>query len=120
MLVAFWLARFDCIATISTCGDCCLYRLLLTIRTWPASQARLVALHSDWKPGSIVAGRARLSGRIGNAMDVTVRQTNAAVADGEVVWSWRPDAGAKLAGMMIARATGARKPGPWGEREGHR
>jgi hypothetical protein len=34
-------------------------------------------------------------------------------ADGEGVWSWHPDAGAKLA---ILRATGAIKPGPRGER----
>ncbi len=26
-------------------------------------------------------------------------QTNGATADGEVVWSWRPDAGVKLAGV---------------------
>jgi hypothetical protein len=31
------------------------------------------------------------------------------IADGEVVWSWRPDAGAKFAGS-IPRATVAKKP----------
>jgi len=37
-------------------------------------------------------------------------------ADGEVVWSWRPDAGAKFAMMLrITRATGAREPVPRGE-----
>jgi len=46
-------------------------------------------------------------------------QTNAPIADGEVVWSRRPDAGVKLYGM-IRKATGARKPGPRGEREGNR
>jgi hypothetical protein len=30
-------------------------------------------------------------------MDAISQQTNAGIADGEVVWSWRPDAGAKLA-----------------------
>ena len=34
----------------------------------------------------------------------------------EGVWSWPPDAEAKLVGMMISRATGARKPGSRGER----
>jgi hypothetical protein len=41
--------------------------------------------------------------------------------DGEVVWSWRPDAGAKLVMMLgITPMTGARKPGPRGEYEGNR
>ena len=30
-------------------------------------------------------------------MDAMSQQTNDDVADGEVVWSWRPDAGAKFA-----------------------
>jgi len=39
-------------------------------------------------------------------------QTSGADADGEVVWSWRPDAGAKLAMMLrITLTTVARKPG---------
>jgi hypothetical protein len=47
-----------------------------------------------------------------------VARTNDADADGEVVWSWRPDAGAKSAMMLrITLVTGARKPGPRGERE---
>jgi hypothetical protein len=37
-------------------------------------------------------------------------------ADGEVVWSWRPDAGVKLAGN-IPQATVANKPGHRGEHE---
>ena len=42
-------------------------------------------------------------------------------ADGEVVWFWRPDAGAKLARMLrITPTTGARKPGPREEHEGNR
>ncbi len=39
-------------------------------------------------------------------------------ADGEVVWSWRPDAGVKFATMLrITRMMGARKPVPRGERD---
>jgi hypothetical protein len=49
------------------------------------------------------------------------RQTNVADADGEVAWSWPPDAEAKFAMMLhITQATGARKPGPRGDREGNR
>ena len=33
-------------------------------------------------------------------MDAISQQTNAGIADGEVVWSWRPDAGAKSAKML--------------------
>jgi hypothetical protein len=46
------------------------------------------------------------------------RQTNVADADGEVVWSWRPDAGVKLAMMLrITPMTVAKEPGHRGERE---
>jgi hypothetical protein len=38
-----------------------------------------------------------------------LRLTSAADADGEVVWSWRPDAGVKWRGSIRA-ATVARKP----------
>src|SRR5215510_11358012 len=34
-----------------------------------------------------------------DAMDAILQQTNVGIADGEVVWSWRPDAGAKVAGL---------------------
>jgi hypothetical protein len=44
-----------------------------------------------------------------------VVRTNVAGADDEIVWSWPPDAEAKLARMMISRAMGARKPGPQGD-----
>jgi hypothetical protein len=48
----------------------------------------------------------------------TARKTNAPDADGKIVWSWRPDAGAKLAMMLrITPTTGAKEPGPRGERE---
>jgi hypothetical protein len=33
-------------------------------------------------------------------MDAISQQTNVGIADGEVVWSWRPDAGAKSAKML--------------------
>ena len=42
--------------------------------------------------------------------------TNGAEADGEVVWFWRPDAGAKFRGF-IREATVARKPVHRGEHE---
>ena len=46
------------------------------------------------------------------------QRTNALEADGEVVWSWRPDAGAKFSQEAIpAEVTGAKEPGPRGERE---
>ena len=43
------------------------------------------------------------------------RMTNAVAADGEAVWSWRPDAGVKSRGSIHA-AMVARKPGHQGER----
>ena len=47
------------------------------------------------------------------------RKTGATDADGEVVWSWRPDAGVKSATIAsaIALVTVATKPGHRGERE---
>jgi len=47
------------------------------------------------------------------------RLTSGADADGEVVWSRRPDAGVKLAGV-IPQATVTTKPGHRGEHEGNR
>ena len=41
-------------------------------------------------------------------------------ADGEVVWSWHPDADAKLARGKLSLMTVARKPGHRGEHEGNR
>jgi hypothetical protein len=68
-------------------------------------------------------GRFAIVTNVGSGMRWTqwcrsarVAPTNDAKAYGEVVWSWRPDAGAKLCGM-IHKATGARKPGPRGERD---
>ena len=40
-------------------------------------------------------------------------------ADGEVVWSWRPDAGAKSVDASLPM-TVAKKPGHRGEHEGNR
>jgi hypothetical protein len=56
---------------------------------------------------------AGCDGRIGDARDYLVR-TNGADADGEVAWSWPPDAEAKLAGVTNAASDGgnqARSPG---------
>jgi hypothetical protein len=39
-----------------------------------------------------------------------LRLTSVADADGEVVWSWRPDAGAKFAEARLLQMTVARKP----------
>jgi len=51
-----------------------------------------------------------------DAMDAIDHETNDFIADGEIVWSWRPDAGVNLAMMLrITPMTGARKPGPRGE-----
>jgi hypothetical protein len=38
-----------------------------------------------------------------DAVDAALRETNVADADGEVVWSWRPDAGAKFCGRASAK-----------------
>jgi hypothetical protein len=44
-------------------------------------------------------------------------RTNDVVADGQAVWSWRPDAGVKLAMMLrITLMTVAKEPGHRGER----
>jgi hypothetical protein len=49
-------------------------------------------------------------------MDAAASKTNEAKADGEVVWSWRPDAGVKFAGDDL-QATVAKEPGHRGEHE---
>jgi hypothetical protein len=43
-------------------------------------------------------------------------QTNEVEADGKIVWSWRPDAGVKSAGIFLS-ATVAKEPGHRGEHE---
>jgi hypothetical protein len=44
-------------------------------------------------------------------MDAMAHETNAPVVDGEVVWSWRPDAGVQLATMrcIALRGDGGKK-----------
>jgi hypothetical protein len=56
-----------------------------------------------------------------DAMDVMASpDERRSLADGEVVWSWHPDADAKLARGKLSQATVARKPGHRGEHEGNR
>ena len=52
-----------------------------------------------------------------DAVDVSVPTTIGIDADGQVVWSWPPDAEAKFRGRTIREAMGAREPGSQGERE---
>jgi hypothetical protein len=44
-------------------------------------------------------------------MDAMRHETNDAVADGEIVWFWRPDAGAKSRRHLSCEVTVANKPG---------
>ena len=53
------------------------------------------------------------------ASGAIIARTNDAAADGEVVWFWRPDAGAKSRGF-IREVTVAKKPGHREEHEGPR
>src|ERR1700761_7972860 len=48
----------------------------------------------------------------GMRWQLTVRRTSARVADGEVVWSWRPDAGVKPVAMLGHRAGDGGKKSP--------
>jgi hypothetical protein len=48
-------------------------------------------------------------------MDAACHEANDALADGEVVWSWRPDAGAKPRNDDC-EVTVAKEPGHRGER----
>ena len=52
------------------------------------------------------------------ASGAIIARTNDTEADGEVVWSWRSDAGVKLAGKP--QTTVANKHGHRGEHEGNR
>ena len=45
------------------------------------------------------------------------RLTSVVFADGEVVWSWRPGAGAKFAAARAAAGDGGKKAGHRGEHE---
>jgi hypothetical protein len=65
-------------------------------------------------------GRFAVVTDVGSGMRWTrqCRKTSDTGADGEGVWSWRPDAGAKSAMMLrIAPMTGAKEPGPRGEHD---
>ena len=53
------------------------------------------------------------------ASGAIIARTNDAAADGEVVWFWRPDAGAKSRGF-IREVTVAKEPGHREEHEGNR
>jgi hypothetical protein len=55
-------------------------------------------------PASLAEGRIAIVTRREAGMRWTRRhhETGDANADGEAVWSWRPDAGAKLATMLFA------------------
>ncbi|MGZ5875369.1 MAG: hypothetical protein ACXWKP_25050, partial [Bradyrhizobium sp.] len=66
-------------------------------------------------------GRIAIVTDVGNGMRWTqaARLTSAPGADGEVVWSWRPDAGVKSA-EAAPQATVANKPGHRGDHEGNR
>src|SRR6266436_6202762 len=86
----------------------------------------------DRDPKSVATfclSRSREEGRLAIVTDVGYgmrwtrqrRKTSGAFADGEVVWSWRPDAGAKVVKTLcVSRATVAKEPGHRGEREGNR
>jgi hypothetical protein len=54
-----------------------------------------------------------------DAVDADALLTNSAEADGEVVWSWRLDAGAKPGGSF-PRGDGGKKADHRGEHEGNR
>ena len=61
--------------------------------------------HGRWERDAVDAASAHASA-----------QTNGAEADGEVVWSWRPDAGAKFSqGTIPAKVTVAKEPGHRGD-----
>ena len=50
-------------------------------------------------------GRLAIVTNVGrDAVDATERETSAAVADGEAVWFWRPEAGVKFARTPTRRA----------------
>jgi hypothetical protein len=96
------------------------FKLILAVHS---SQQKYSALDLPQISGFISLSRLIEEGRTrrherGSGMRWTwVRQqTTGARADGQAVWSWRPDAGAKFAKVQRAlRMTGARKPGPRGE-----
>jgi hypothetical protein len=55
------------------------------------------------------AGRDRHERAVGCGGRESLRETNARVADGEAVWSWRPDAGVKFLRNKFLRDDGGKK-----------
>src|SRR5271154_1902158 len=70
------------------------------------------------RPALTKRGVSRSSRNVGCGMRWTLwrRKTSGAQADGKIVWSWRPDAGVKLA-EAIPPTTVAKEPGHRGEHE---
>jgi hypothetical protein len=62
-------------------------------------------------------GRFAVVTDVGSGMRWTrqCRKTSDTDADGEGVWSWRPDAGAKFSRKQFRESDGAKEPGPRGE-----
>jgi len=58
--------------------------------------------------------RGRHDSSVRDAMDAKARQTMRAGADGQVAWSWSPDAGIKSIEMRVSRKAGAGSMGDGG------
>jgi hypothetical protein len=85
------------------------FRLFRTHKRGASRSSRVLGAGCDGRDGR------------GERQAQSLRKTTETLADGEVVWSWPPDAEAKLAMMLcITPMTVARKPGHRGEREGNR
>jgi hypothetical protein len=50
-----------------------------------------------------------------SARSMVIHADGRADADGEIVWSWRPGAGAKRAGIDVSARDRGKKAGPWGD-----
>ena len=118
---------------LSSCGATnCFARLAMTMRTnWPRQNnpvgqiSKKLSSPSDkniplnplgksarpTRPSDPMRGALRTS-RTRGEMRWTRRRArrNALIVDGEVVWSWRPGAGAKFAEAKLLQMTVARKP----------
>ena len=90
---------------------------------WVASPARKNIRFTFLKIGNISIAVSRPpEGRIAivttrgarDAMDAAVSKAKGSAAYGEVVWSWRRDAGAKLVRSKLLRGDGDNKPAPPG------
>ena len=78
-------------------------------------QLRPVPARDEGRFAIVTNARAGCGGR-GRLM----QDERGLVADGEVVWSWRPDAGAKFVRSKLLTGDGGKKPGHRGEHEGNR